>query len=178
MEIIHSFAKQVLYEQGISVYVGHKQILKYTGRPQYSTSPLDTKLLLGERLTISDEIQIIKDYRHLKEKLGLVIRSRKLTPRERVYAHQRVLYYLDKVSDSKDVGEIPDRYYEHYVEYDVQNQAVRLRGKNAGLGGLGDRGHWINLKRKKSIKQRRKKVSIQMYRTESDNIINSFKRVF
>lgn len=158
----YCYAKQFLAEQGVELYRGTDRILKWEGKPNYKLFEFKTEIEKGVPLSETTSRKLINSYKEL-QRLGFMIIARPTEYDERTYPQQKVIYEIIPLNKNiKDVGEIPRKTYQHYIEYDVENKKVRLIGMSAGIPRRPGRGPWTQI----PDKNPQKKV----------NVYNSFHR--
>jgi hypothetical protein len=144
----HSFACQVLRENGFKIFAGGKEILsqEYTK----THAKLITKIEKNsdfKKQFVNAEITEIRDTNELKN-LGFKIMKYSALSYAFSFKNQKVVYKLVRLfHPTKDVCiNMPT---DHYAEYDKLNQAIRLKGKNVDSPFGNGIGEWISIKEKR-----------------------------
>lgn len=133
---VHSFARQVLAQQGCKIFSNDAQILTPFRGPYggeiYKISEVRTKIPIGTKEFLpSEHVMKITNYQKLLN-FGYKIVS---TPFTGWFPGQKQKHELVKMSSIR-VG-LKDMPPEHYVEYDLLNKAIRLLGRTASWNKVG-----------------------------------------
>lgn len=166
----YCFAKQYLAESGqnCKIRIDGKQILGWDGKPNYEITPIKTAIILGEPLTEQSEIQEVRSYKQLLDWGFMIITSE---PNPPWFPGQKVHYKIvPGTTEIQDVGMLPIKRADHYIEFDAYNKRIRLMGRNAGPLG---RGPWIDLEPKAKPRPvlHRPKYRLEDYQRYADQIL-------
>lgn len=161
---VHSFARQFLQDNNVEVYVGDEQILKPVGK-LYPIKLPNTRYQVGDVFIEEGEIRQIYKFEELRD-IGFVILSREIRDSERWVANQKVIYLLKRKDETGEhLNKLPKN---HYVKYDMQNQALQLWGERAGPLGYGP---WISLRKKSREGQGAGKIGLKSLRKNAESHI-------
>lgn len=167
----YCYAKQYLAENhpDCKISIGGKQILVWDGKPNYEMAPLNTAIILGEQLAEGTELQEIRSYKQLTD-WGFVIIADK--PDSPWFPGQRMHYKIARYEPGmNDIGMLPIKRADHWIEYDQSNKRLRLMGRNAGPLG---RGPWTDMENRVKPRQitARLRYRIQDYQQYADQILS------
>ena len=129
----HSFVRQWLQYHNWKIYRGEERILPplksdiFDIQEILSKEPIiDTRIEKGYRTQKKRELRKITSYRELLNR-GIIVDKRKVSGK--FYRYQKVEFFLKRKKFDDGIGDIPK---EHYVVWDVANDAFKLIGRNVG----------------------------------------------
>lgn len=113
----------------------------------YHKPYIEFDILKKEKILKEPIIKNIREFKNVEESLGFIVISVPISPGEKWFKGQRVMYLLVRKNSYEATKYRRTNYIEaskgqHYCEYDSANNRVRLVGAKAGRAGAGP---WLEI---------------------------------
>lgn len=172
----HSFAKQYLDARRIDIEIDGKQILKYSGLPNYPLHKITSSIEVGDSLT-SDSMVIEITYTELL-RLGFCVLT--YVPKVMWNPSQRSAYKITRYREGMPhYGRIPDSGSggKHFVLYSPMQKALQMVGPKAGPSSYGPIINIDEIKKEIAAKRKKPVRNINKYfinNSNEENDISAF----